>query len=411
MAGCYGPRTMISYGVECPFCVHRSRSFFRPVHQVSKRMQSRMHSHCNDPSFPRTRESSECRKATPIRRRKMPGNPPGMHRNCIQICTKQALMVHSWRVSKAPRAPCRTGNQRWYCVIPAQAGIQRLSEASPIRRRRMPGNPPECPGIAFKHALIVHWRCVPKTPRHPTGQTTQRSNSVIPAQAGIPLMSETDPNSAPTDAREPSECTGNACKHARNRHSWCTGGAFRRLHGTLQDRPPSDAAASFPRRRGSRGCQKRPRFGAEGCPGTPRNAPGMHANMHEMCTGAQSWGSKTRPQPPNYALTNCALPQLPPDQVPGFRPTTLTWPINAARNAKRGRQLHRNDAAAFLQRSTNRRKHAVYLPLQCTPVITRALSKLNLRVDHGWRGLERHRETPGLPSQSLSPAPANQPAI
>ena len=27
VAGCYGPRAMIEYGVECPFCVHRSRSF------------------------------------------------------------------------------------------------------------------------------------------------------------------------------------------------------------------------------------------------------------------------------------------------------------------------------------------------------------------------------------------------
>ena len=37
-----------------------------------------------------------------------------------------------------------------------------------------------------------------------------------------------------------------------------------------------------------------------------------------------------------------------------------------------------------------------------------ALSKLDLRVEHGGPGLERLRETPGLPSQSLSPAPATQ---
>ena len=38
-----------------------------------------------------------------------------------------------------------------------------------------------------------------------------------------------------------------------------------------------------------------------------------------------------------------------------------------------------------------------------------AQSGLNFGVDDGWPGLERLRETPGLPSQSLSPAPATQP--
>lgn len=41
---------------------------------------------------------------------------------------------------------------------------------------------------------------------------------------------------------------------------------------------------------------------------------------------------------------------------------------------------------------------------------TRALSKPNSLAHHGWPVMERLRETPGLPSQRLSPAPATDAA-
>ena len=52
---------------------------------------------------------------------------------------------------------------------------------------------------------------------------------------------------------------------------------------------------------------------------------------------------------------------------------------------------------------------ARFWELHCT--LQTANRRGDLRVEHGWPGLERLREPPGLPSQSLSPAPATQPAI
>ncbi len=108
-----------------------------------------------------------------------------------------------------------------------------------------------------------------------------RWQSVIPVPAGIQSLSESGPNSAQKDSLEPPKCTGIAFKHARTVHWWCVSKTPR--HPTRQ--ATSVRTASFPRTRDPSCSQKAPKFGAEGGPSAPRNAPGLHANMHETRTG------------------------------------------------------------------------------------------------------------------------------
>ena len=75
----------------------------------------------------------------------------------------------------------------------------------------------ECMQVCTKHALVARGA----GSAAPCKADNQRSNSVVPAPAGLPSMSETGLNFAPTDAREPRKCTGNACNFARNAHSRC----------------------------------------------------------------------------------------------------------------------------------------------------------------------------------------------
>ena len=93
-------------------------------------------------------------------------------------------------------------------------------------------------------------------------------------------MSETSPNSAPTNARETLECPGNACNHARNAHSWCVSKTPR--HPTGQ--ATGDRTASSPRLRGSSRYQKPAPTQRQRMHGRPWNVPGMHAAMHETHT-------------------------------------------------------------------------------------------------------------------------------
>ena len=79
-------------------------------------------------SFPRMGESSGCRKAAPIQRRRMherPRNALEVHSNLHETCTDCALVVRS----EDSTAPYKIDNQRWNCVIPALAGMTRLTES------------------------------------------------------------------------------------------------------------------------------------------------------------------------------------------------------------------------------------------------------------------------------------------
>ena len=92
-------------------------------------------------------------------------------------------------------APYKTGNQRSNCVIPANAGPQLQSENAQIRRRRRPECSPNALGL---HSTMHSW-CVSKTPRHPTGQATSVRMASFPRRRESSL-SETGPDSAQKDA-------------------------------------------------------------------------------------------------------------------------------------------------------------------------------------------------------------------
>ncbi len=135
-----------------------------------------------------------------------------MHRGCMQTGTECALAVRSEDFT----APYKTDHQRSSCVIPAPAGIQLLSETALNSGRKDAREPPECTGNACKHALIaLAVRSEDFTA--PYKRDLQRSNCVIPAHAGIQSLSETALNSVQTDARGPPgmhrECmqTGTDC--------------------------------------------------------------------------------------------------------------------------------------------------------------------------------------------------------
>ncbi len=158
----------MSRPIACPFCVHRSRSFFRPVqghrlvqngnrapqieqsqlpcrpvHQQSKCVQSCMYRHDGGPSFPRMRESSRCQKPAPIQRRRMPLKPP----ECTGIAFKHARTVHSWCVSKTPRHPTRQTTRARTASFPCMRESNRCQKPAPIRCRRMPECPRNAPGL------------------------------------------------------------------------------------------------------------------------------------------------------------------------------------------------------------------------------------------------------------------------
>ena len=214
MAGCYGPQSVIWYRVECPFRVHRSRSFSgrfqcqcliqsgvprtyrlrdgranlsktrpwrgrqdratqfsfekkrwacRQVHQVSSRMPSRMQRRGNAPSFPRMRESSGCQKAAQFSAEGCTW-PPGTHGECIQTCTKHALIARSWCVPKTPRHP--TGQASELEPRPSRACgnpvvVRKRPRSSVEGCTIAPGMPLKCIQTCTKHALIV--RRVPRS--------------------------------------------------------------------------------------------------------------------------------------------------------------------------------------------------------------------------------------------------------
>ncbi len=94
------------------------------------------------------------------------------------------------------------GSSTWSCCLETDDS-RRCRKPTPISRKRMH----ESPGNAPRMHATLHETCTDcalavrfedSTAPYKTGR--QRSNSVIPARAGIPSMSETDPNFAPTDA-------------------------------------------------------------------------------------------------------------------------------------------------------------------------------------------------------------------
>ena len=186
-------------------------------------------------------------------------------RVCTGIASKHALIAHFVH----PTETGETTNQRSNCVIPAHAGTQRLSESGPHSALSDAQTPPECTGIASKRALTAHF--VPPTE---TGEATnQRSNCIIPAQAGTQRLSETGPHSASSDAQTPRMCTGNASKYALIAH-------FLHRTGDRRDRQPAiemhhSRACGTPKVAGNRSS-----FSAIGCP----DAPYVHRKCIQKCT-------------------------------------------------------------------------------------------------------------------------------
>ncbi len=107
--------------------------------------------------------------------------------------------------------------------------------------------------------------------------------SVIPAHAGIQSLSETGPNWMQTDARVPPKCTGIALNHAQDTLWWCTRGAFRGLHGTLQDRQPA-FEWRHSRAGGNPVCQKPAPIRRRRMPLEPPECTAHAPNMHWWCT-------------------------------------------------------------------------------------------------------------------------------
>ena len=173
-------------------------------------------------------------------------------------------------------APYRAGNQRSNCVIPAPAGMQSISETGPNSAQTDAREPPECPGNACNHARNVHSWCVSKTPRHPTGQATSDRT------ASSPRMQESSrcPKQAPIQRQRMHGRPWNVPGMHATMHETHTRGAFRRLHGTLLGRQPAIEL------RHSRACgdpvdvRNRPQFSVNGCTG----APGMPRYCMQPCT-------------------------------------------------------------------------------------------------------------------------------
>ena len=249
MAGCYGPQSVIWYRVECPFRVHRSRSFSgrfqcqcliqsgvprtyrlrdgranlsktrpwrgrqdratqfsfekkrwacRQVHQVSSRMPSRMQRRGNAPSFPRMRESSGCQKAAQFSAEGCTW-PPGTHGECIQTCTKHALIARSWCVPKTPRHPTGQASEVESASFPRMGESSGCRKAAPIQRRRMH----ERPRNALEVHSNLHETCTDcalvvrsEDSTAPYKIDNQRWNCVIPALAGMTRLTESVLNSA-----------------------------------------------------------------------------------------------------------------------------------------------------------------------------------------------------------------------
>ena len=150
---------------------------------------------------------------------------PGMHLNCIQTCTEHALGVRSW---------------------------------------------------------CAHW-CVPKTPRHPTGQAARVGTASFPR-----VRESSRCRKAPRiQRRRMHDHPRSAPELHSNLHQTCTRRAVmvRSLVRSEDSTHPTGQAARADLRH-SRAfgnpavVRKRPQFSAEGCV----KAPGMHSKMHEPGT-------------------------------------------------------------------------------------------------------------------------------
>ncbi len=104
-----------------------------------------------------------------------------MHRDCIQTCTKHALVVRF----EDSTAPYKMGHQRWSGVIPAHAGIQLLSESGPDSTQKDALAPHrmhrDCIQTCTKHALAARFE--DSTAPYKIGH--QRRQDWIPASAGM----------------------------------------------------------------------------------------------------------------------------------------------------------------------------------------------------------------------------------
>ena len=143
-----------------------------------------------------------------------------------------------------------------------------------IRDGRMHGSPRECTGNACKQALSVHSRCVPKTSRPPTRQTSSDRT------ASFPRLRESSGCQKPTPIRYgkmhgcPRECTPVALKRAQFVHSFVHklhpaashNGATWRMNGWI---------SAFG---GMHVCHKRCVVCAFTGPKAPQNAPNLRRN-------------------------------------------------------------------------------------------------------------------------------------
>ena len=222
-----------------------------------------------------------------------------MSRECMQPCTKRTLVVRF----EDSTAPYRAGNRRSNCVISAPAGIQSISETGPNSAPTNARETLECPGNACNHARNVHSWCVSKTPQHPTGQATSDRTASSPRLQGCSRYQKLVPTQRKRMHGSPRNVPG---MHA-TMHETCTRGAFRRLHGTLQDRQPAIE------RRHPRACRNpvdvrnKPQFSANECTGDP----GMSRECMQPCTKRTlvvRFEDSTAPYWAGNQRSNCVIP-------------------------------------------------------------------------------------------------------
>ena len=183
MAGCYGPLSGI-------YCINESADSM-PVFRASVKKffsagpqgvepHALSHAYSRPPSvIPAEAGTQGVSKTGPDSVLKSPRNAPGVHSNLHEPCTKRALAVrfedfthptklHKTLQDRQPAKERRHSRARGNPVVVKTGPNSARKDAL-----EPPGMHRDCIQICTKRALIVHRRCVSKTPRHPTGQTTQ----------------------------------------------------------------------------------------------------------------------------------------------------------------------------------------------------------------------------------------------
>ena len=179
------------------------------------------------PSFRRTRKSGRCRKAVRIQRRGThdpPRNAPELHSGMHQSCTRRADMVRSW--------------------------------------------------------------CVPKTPRHPTGQASRadlRYSRACGNPVGVRKRPRFSAEGCTIAPGVPLNCIQTCTKHALGVRSWCARWCVPKTPRTLLDRHP-ELTCVIPRVLESSRCQKASPIRRRRMHDHPSNATEVHSNLYGTCT-------------------------------------------------------------------------------------------------------------------------------